>query len=227
MTYFRELWSDTRRILTEHADLLVIALVASLAITASYYHFVRIRALAPDMRGAVEILGRGLMFLTPALVSARLLKIPFKELGFNWGEPKKWLRDVLLLYVVMLPLLWFASRQPDFKNAYPYMRLARGGWQMFLLAELIQLAFMFCWEFLCRGYLLFGFFRKVGYAAVAVSVIPFVLLHIAKPELEAYGSAIAGIALAVVALRAKSFYPAVILHFAVAATLDLLSVIRL
>jgi membrane protease YdiL (CAAX protease family) len=63
--------------------------------------------------------------------------------------------------------------------------------------------------------------------AVAISVIPFVLLHINKPELEVYGSAIAGLALAVIALRARSFYPAVLLHFAVAATLDLLSVIHI
>lgn len=226
MTYFRELRDDIRRIITDRYELLVIAMVASLAITASYYHHIRIRALQSDLRAAIEVLGRGLIFFIPTLFSALILKIPLRELGFDWGVPRKWLRDVLLLYIIMLPVLWFAARQPDFRNAYPYMKLARNGWEMFLLAQAIQLAFMFSWEFVCRGYLLFGFFRHIGNAAVAVSVIPFVLLHIGKPELEAYGSALAGIALAIIALRAKSFYPAVLLHFLVAATLDLLAVIR-
>jgi len=227
MSYFRTLWDDTRRVLSGYTDLLVISLVASLTITASYYHYLRVPGVSPDMRGALEILGRGLFFAVPAFISALILKIPLKELGFSWGEPKKWLRDVLLLYFIMLPLIWFASRQPDFKLTYPYFRLARQGWPMLILAEAIQLVFMFCWEFMSRGYILFGFYRKIGYAAVAVSVMPFVLLHINKPELEAYGSAIAALALAVVAIRSKSFYPAVILHFAVAATLDVLSVIHI
>jgi hypothetical protein len=226
VTYLEELARDFRRVLTAHADLLVIAVTATLALTVSYYHGLRIPWFGPELRQGFEILGRGLFFLLLPLASILLLRIPLKELGFSWGEPRKWLRDVALLYLVMLPLLFLVSRQPDFQQAYPYFRFAAKGWRWFLLAQLIQIAFMFCWEFLTRGYLLFGFYRKLGPIAVAIQMIPFVLLHSGKPELETYGSIVAGLVLGVVALRARSFYPCVLLHFAVAATLDVLSVVR-
>lgn len=47
-------------------------------------------------------------------------------------------------------------------------------------------------------------------------------MHTGKPAPEVWGSILAGIVLGLVALRGRSFIPAAILHFAVAATLDLL-----
>jgi hypothetical protein len=226
VTYFRELGLDVRRILAGQWDLIVIALVAAGTMTVGYYHYFRIPHVGPEWRSAFELLGRGLSFLVIPLLSVPFLRIPLSELGFSLGEPRKWLRDVALLYAVMLPLLILVSRQPAFRDAYPYFRLARLGWGYLLLAQCFQLAFMVGWEFIGRGYLLFGFYRRIGYPALMVQAIPFVLMHIGKPELEAYGSLIAGLALGVLALRARSFYPCVILHFAVAATLDILAVVR-
>jgi len=224
--YFREIGQDVRRFFAAQADLVVIALVATTTMTAGYYHYLRIPHVGPEWRSAFELLGRGLSFLIVPLLSLPFLRIPLSEMGFSLGEPRKWLRDVALLYAVMLPLLILVSRQPAFREAYPYFRLARLGWGHLLLAQLFQLVFMFGWEFIGRGYLLFGFYRRIGYPALLVQTIPFVLMHVGKPELEAYGSVVAGLALGVLALRARSFYPCVILHFAVAASLDVLAVIR-
>ena len=226
MKYFREIGQDVRRFFAAQADLVVIALVATTTMTAGYYHSLRIPHVGPEWRSAFELLGRGLSFLIGPLLSLPFLRIPLSEMGFSLGEPRKWLRDVALLYAVMLPLLILVSRQPAFREAYPYFRLARLGWGHLLLAQLFQLVFMFGWEFIGRGYLLFGFYRRIGYPALLVQTIPFVLMHVGKPELEAYGSVVAGLALGVLALRARSFYPCVILHFAVAASLDVLAVIR-
>jgi len=228
--YFRELWSDTRRVLAAPSDLTVIILVAVFALAVTYggtYHlFWRTVHISQQWRSILETEGRALVFLVVPLISLIVLRIPLREVGFNLGQPKRWLLDVGLLYAFMLPLVFFASRQPAFRNYYPYLDIARHGWRYFLLAQAIQLITMFCWEFICRGYLLFGLYRRLGPVAVAIQTIPFVLLHIGKPELELLGSIIAGMALGVVALRAKSFYPCVILHFGVAATLDLLSVLK-
>jgi hypothetical protein len=226
VSYFRELRDDTRRFFAGQTDLLVITLVATATMVGSYYHFVKIERLGPDWQSAFELIGRGLTFLLIPLVSLPFLRIPLREVGFTWGEPRKWLRDVALLYVVMLPLLFLAARQPDFRESYPYFSMARLGWRYFLLAQLFQLVFMFGWEFIGRGYLLFGFARRIGYSALLVQSIPFVLMHLGKPELETAGALVAGLALGVVALRARSFYPCVLLHFAVAATLDLFAVLH-
>ncbi|MEO0108242.1 MAG: CPBP family glutamic-type intramembrane protease [candidate division WOR-3 bacterium] len=223
MSYFQEWRGDLRRLLGEYSDLLLIALVYALSVAVSYNRYLRPSGLSPEARAGFEIAGRAILFTIPPLASAFLLKIPLRELGFNLGDPKRWLRDVLLFYCVMVPVLLLVAQRRDFRSAYPYLHLARHGVAGFIVAQTIQLVFMFAWEFLSRGYLLFGFYRRLGAPAIAVQIIPFVLLHIGKPEAECYGSAVAAIALAVVALRARSFYPAALLHYLVGVTLDILA----
>ncbi len=226
MDYFRRLWSDTRKVFATNTDLLVIAVIAALALSIGrYYHF-PIPGVSPEWHQVIVKLFRGAVILALPLISVAVLRIPLRELGFGWGKPKTWLRDIGLLFVIMLPVVFIVSQQPAFKRVYPYFRIAHLGFGYFLLSLAVRLVYMFCWEFLFRGYLLFGFKRKTGAtAAVAISTIPFVLMHFGKPAPEVYGSIVAGIALGIVALRGRSFIPCVILHFAVAATLDVASLL--
>jgi hypothetical protein len=53
---------------------------------------------------------------------------------------------------------------------------------------------------------LFGLKEKFGFYAVLIQMIPFVILHNGKPELETFGAIAGGIALGILALRTKSFY---------------------
>jgi membrane protease YdiL (CAAX protease family) len=46
-------------------------------------------------------------------------------------------------------------------------------------------------------------------------------MHAGKPGPEAIGSIVAGVALGILALRNRSFIPGAILHWSVAATLDI------
>ncbi len=227
MTYFRGAWSDVRRIVATHTDLLVIAVVTCVALTVTRQHWFPIPGLDPSWQQVVVKLQRGLVLLVLPLLAAAALRIPLRALGLSWGKPNKWLRDIGLLFVIMLPVVLIAAHQPAFRRVYPYFRIARLGLGYFMLGLGVRLVYMFCWEFLFRGWLLFGFERRVGpAAAIAVSTIPFVLMHFGKPMLEVYGSIIAGVVLGIVALRARSFIPAAILHFAVAAALDVAAVLR-
>jgi membrane protease YdiL (CAAX protease family) len=76
------------------------------------------------------------------------------------------------------------------------------------------------WEFFFRGFMLFGFGKDFLQRAVLVSTIPFVLMHYGKPELEMASALIAGLVLCFIALRSKSIWPGVLLHWLVAATMD-------
>ena len=118
VSYFRDLWSDTRRLLGGQRDLLTISLVAALSIAVSYNRFLRLPGVSGDLRAAVEIVGRSLLFLIPPLISLAVLRIPLREMGFGWGEARKWSRDILLAYIIMLPLLITVSRRPDFRLTY-------------------------------------------------------------------------------------------------------------
>lgn len=170
--------------------------------------------------------GRAVILLFVPVLSVLALRIRLPEVGFSVGRWKNWLRDIGILYVIMLPFLYWAAQRPSFRQVYPYFLLARQGLGYFAFGLVVRLAYMFCWEFFFRGFLLLGFERRVGPApAIAVSTIPFVLMHFGKPVPEIYGSMVAGVVLGIVVLRGRSFLPAAILHFAVAAALDVAAVI--
>jgi membrane protease YdiL (CAAX protease family) len=227
MAYFRELWNDARRNVVAEPDLLLVAAIFALAALLPHYWRPRLPALGPGWFGAVTLLWRSVLYLALPLLSLLLLRLTPAKVGFGLGRPGLWLRDIGLLYLVMLPLVYFASRQASFQRAYPFFAFERLGTGSLLLGLAIRMVGMFAWEFLCRGYLLFGFERRVGgAAAIAIQTIPFAVMHVGKPAPEAIGSIIAGIVLGIIALRNRSFIPGAILHWAVAATLDIFAIVR-
>ncbi len=222
MDYLRGLWRDTRQNLITGHDLLLVAAVFALAALIPQYARPRFPHLGPGWPGALTVLWRSVFYLALPLLSLILLRLSLAEVGFSLKKPGRWLRDIGLLYLVMLPLVYFASRQAGFQRAYPFFAFERLGTGSLLLGFGIRAVGMFTWEFLCRGYLLFGFERRVGgAAAIAIQTIPFAVMHVGKPGLEAIGSIVAGIALGIIALRNRSFIPGAILHWSVAVTLDL------
>ena len=146
------------------------------------------------------------------------------DFGFRIGIWPGW-RDALIFLGIMVPFVVFAVFQKDFSRMYPLADIARTSLTWFIIWEALHLLHMFGWEFLNRGFLLFGLEKKMGYWAILATAVPFALLHLGKPELEAYGSFIAAIALGWVALRTRSFLPGVLLHWSVAFTLDVLAII--
>ncbi|MEO0082704.1 MAG: CPBP family intramembrane glutamic endopeptidase [candidate division WOR-3 bacterium] len=239
MTWFRNLRQDIRAAF-EHPDLFLIGLVATAAMLGSQYiprslaaqagsmlySVVRTLSTALPNQGWVKPgahLLRGVLYLTLTLASVPLLKSRPKELGWSLGRWRTWLPDTGILLLATLPLVLWASHQPSFQHAYPYFNESRYGFAGFAMCMLVRAVYMFGWEFLFRGYLLFGFERRAGpAAAIVVSTIPFALMHIGKPAPEVWGSIAAGLILGILALRGRSFLPAALLHFLVATALDTL-----
>jgi membrane protease YdiL (CAAX protease family) len=223
--YLRNLWNDARKLVGSAPDLLLLAAVFALAALLPQYWRIRLSNLHPGWPGAIAVLWRSVFYLALPLLSLILLRMSPTKVGFSLAHAGRWLRDVGLLYLVMLPLVYLASRQTDFQRAYPFFSFERLGTGSLLLGLGIRAVGMFAWEFLCRGYLLFGFERRVGGpAAIAIQTIPFAVMHAGKPGPEAIGSIIAGVALGILALRNRSFIPGAILHWAVAATLDIFAI---
>lgn len=149
----------------------------------------------------------------------------FRDYGFRLGTWPGW-RDTLIFFAIMMPFVAFAVFQKDFSRMYPMSRMARETLTWFVVWEAAHLLHMFGWEFVNRGLLLFGLEEKMGNWAILATAIPFAVLHIGKPELEAYGSFFAAIALGWIALRSRSFLPGVFLHWGVAFVMDLVAIFR-
>lgn len=73
--------------------------------------------------------------------------------------------------------------------------------------------YMTGWEFMFRGYLLFGLKERWGpWRANIVQTILFTLMHIGKPPLETVSCLVSGPLFGYVSLKSESFWPMVIIH---------------
>ena len=122
----------------------------------------------------------------------------------------RWRSSIVLIVVclaAMAPILYEASTMPEFRS---YYRMDAVDWSDLLLNTALL---MFAWEFLFRGYMLFGLEESIGKSAIFVQTIPFVLLHLGKPFLETLLCIPGGFVLGYVAYRTRSVLPCVIIHF--------------
>lgn len=73
---------------------------------------------------------------------------------------------------------------------------------------------LFAWEYLLRGFCLFGLARVLGPGpAIFIQMVPFALLHIGKDELEALSTFLSGVGFGFVAWRTQSFLYAFFIHW--------------
>jgi membrane protease YdiL (CAAX protease family) len=154
------------------------------------------------------------------------LKERIRDYGLKLGDYKVGLKITAIFILIMLPLVWIVSSFPEFSKTYPHLPDAKNSWKVFLIFECGMLLYMFAWEFIWRGFMLFGLEAKFGYYSVLIQMIPFLILHNGKPAPETFGAIIAGIALGVLALRTRSFLYCVIAHMSVIFSIDLISSLR-
>lgn len=155
--------------------------------------------------------------------------------GLGMGDVKAGATWSALLLAVMLPAAYIAAQLKTFEGQYPLAGQGAFTWtppgtqgevsaKLFLVYEAGYLLYFAGWEFLFRGWMLNGLLPRFGRAgAVLIQTAPFAVMHLGKPELEALGSVLAGVALGVLALRTRSFWYGAFLHGAVAVWMDVLA----
>lgn len=157
----------------------------------------------------------------PALV----IRFGFRERVADYGLRFERSRPVLLLYLAMflvvVPLVILVSFSSAFLAKYPFYDNAGQSLPQLLVWELAYAAQFFSLEFFFRGFLLFALARKLGSTAIFVMMVPYVMIHFAKPVPETLGAVITGIALGTLALRTRSIFGGVLIHTAVAWTMDI------
>ena len=199
----------------------------SVAFASPLFYYKNIGQDRFDSRVYWFLVDGAVMFLLPVLSIKFILKEKLSDYGFRFGDYKFGLFTLGVFFLIMLPLVWIVSGSASFAKTYP-----QGGSEVslslynFLFYEFCILIYMLGWEFLWRGYMLFGLKEKFGYYTIFIQMIPFFILHKGKPELELFGSIIAGLALGIQALRSNSFIYCWILHFMVMFFVDGISILR-
>jgi hypothetical protein len=160
-------------------------------------------------------------FLLLVLLPALVFKIGIKDINWMLKLPSSSSsKEYVQLYFVMLPILIFVATKPQFYQFYPlYRPTSVIDWLYF---EMIYLPQFFAVEFFFRGPALFLASKIKKDIAPMIMMLPYALIHIHKPFPEAIGSMFAGLVLGHLALRSQSIWFGVILHMAIALSMDTL-----
>jgi membrane protease YdiL (CAAX protease family) len=142
------------------------------------------------------------------------------------AAPQVSLRVYLGLLLLILPVILAASFTPTFQRAYPLYRLAGRSLFELIAWEVQYVCMFFAIEFFFRGYLLFGLRRAFGSQAIFVAMLPYCMWHFSKPPIEALASILAGLLLGTLALASRGIWGGVLLHVAVALTMDFSAVLQ-
>ncbi len=173
----------------------------------------------------------GLQALLGFVIPVLLLRFGFRrrltEIGLGPGNLRFGL-TVLAVYVpVVLLGTWVLSADPAFQAINPRLRVAAYDWGLFLLYELLFLVYWIGWEYLWRGFVLFGTAPVLGLYAIFVQMLPFAALHFNKPPAEALLSIPGGLLLGALVWRCRAFWIAVPIHFVQMLALDFWCTLRL
>jgi uncharacterized protein len=129
-------------------------------------------------------------FLLFLVIPLAIVTLGFRDhpsrYGLGLGD-WRWGAGLLICgLVVMLPIILGLSSLDQFREYYGPSGRPVG---LVLFDHLIELIPA---EFLLRGFLMFALWRRIGPLALVVQLVPFVLTHVGKPEIELWSTFIGG-----------------------------------
>jgi uncharacterized protein len=129
----------------------------------------------------------------------------------------------VVLFLLILPAVIAASGTKAFQHTYPFYKYANRSTYDLVMWELLYAAQFLSLEFFFRGFLLEGLRRRVGSNAIFVMIVPYCMIHYGKPLPETMGAIGAGVILGTLAMRTRSIWGGVLIHIAVATTMDVMA----
>jgi hypothetical protein len=165
-----------------------------------------------------------LRLIIPVLIILLLIRGRTADFGFRIRgiTPHAW--TYALFFVVMIPIVLFASTTPAFQAKYPLFPGSAQGLNQFLVYQIAYGIQFLGVEGFFRGYMTFGLYPRFGYLSIFIMVIPYCMVHFGKPHAEVFMAIPAGLILGYLALKSRTWIFGALLHWTVAITMDLLAI---
>jgi len=189
----------------------ILTIISTILLMVDYYHY----PLLPwtklfswwDSTGlSMKVLDRTLLyFIIPMFFILAVFRESPKVYGCTFGDWKAGIIITLGAIILIAPILWLVGHGDTSMQNYYKPMVAGLPWNTLLD--------LFGWEFIFRGWLLFGYTRKFGMDGIWFQAVPFALAHMGKPELETLSTIFGGFAFGWVAWRTKSFVYPLLIHW--------------
>jgi len=164
--------------------------------------------------------------LIPIFTIQFILKEPLSSYGLGIGKLNQHKRWYFLLVTPILCFVFIVSFREDFANHYPFYRYANRSWVDLVAWELLYLFQFFCVEFFFRGFILQACRPVFGVNAIFIMIVPYMMIHLPKPWLEASGAIFFGLFLGVLALHTRSIWGGVLVHITIALSMDIAALLQ-
>jgi membrane protease YdiL (CAAX protease family) len=184
----------------------VILISSTLFLVASHYH----RVLDDGTLSAFVF-----YFLMPMCVIVLVLREDPRRYGLRLGNWRKGALFTLVGILFMAVVIVGLAQMEEFRSYYSLGSLQAPQGRALIEFALRQLVYMFSWEFIFRGFMLFGLKERLGSLAVWIQAIPFAIMHLGKPELETLSTIFGGAAFGYIDLESESILPSVVIHWAI------------
>lgn len=192
----------------------VFLVLCEFAIPSLYLKVFHLSYRGTEISSALFIVSASFLFffLIPVIIAKLIYRESLSSLGVRLPtEYGKALLLTLLAFIMLLPGNLLISRYHSVHSYYLFKEIYALKLVIFFL--IVMPCYYFFEEFFFRGFLLINLYKKIKWHGIWISDLVFALAHIAKPALELWLSFPAGIILAILALRTKSIYPCIVVHY--------------
>lgn len=184
----------------------LITIVSTLLITVDYYY-------TPTGKNYFDSI---LFYIfIPFLITVIIFREKPADYGFSLGDWKTGLLLTFLGLLFMAPIIWYLGTQEGGMQGYYNYPQDGIVWKKALE--------LFGWEYIFRGWILFGYARKFGSDALWIQAVPFAIAHLGKPDVETLSTIFGGFAFGWVAWRTGSFLYSFLIHWFIAALIVIVS----
>lgn len=166
--------------------------------------------------------------LLPLTIILFIFRKKPSEYGYRLKGTYEFAWGYIVLFILVLPFVIYASNLSSFQEKYPFgneVLIEKSvPVQDFIVYQAFYGLVFISGESYWRGFVLFGLEKRFGYFSILIMIIPYCMSHFGKPVAEVYGSILAGAILGFLALKHRSFWLGVILHWSVAITMDMFAI---
>ena len=202
--------SDIRSFARKYGSELVIVSIAALSLILFRYH-------SP---GSL-VLRYAIFFIAVPTAGLLLIKRNPFDMGLRPGDFRRGLIHVLVAGALAILVVVIGSRLESVSEYYGAK--TDTGILQYVTERIV---IIFAIEYFFRGFLLFGLKEKLGGGAILFQMVPFAIMHIGKPEIEAVSCIITGLYFGYLAYRTGSMWPLFAIHFIANAANYLLHVLQ-
>jgi len=183
-----------------------ILISSTLLLVTSHYH----RILGDDILSSFVF-----YFLIPLGIIVLVFREDPRRFGLRLGDWRQGVLWTVLGILLMAVVIVGLAQLEEFRSYYRLVSFQQPLSREVLEFALRQAIYMFSWEFLFRGFMLFGLKDRLGPLAIWIQAIPFAIMHLGKPELETLSTIFGGAAFGYIDLKSKSVLPSVLIHWAI------------